>query len=135
MGGPDERPRPKATLLSYPPMCRPCFVPRWTIQTGPYRTVYFFSSPAIWRSSPCRMGSVVRSTLYPPSRHQTLSCTKSLPLLRLRRELKTQQETSLPRHCSMRRVREFCATTRESDTYFPVHHDLPTINCVWRSIT
>jgi hypothetical protein len=41
---------PKATLLSYPPMRRPGFAPRWMTRTGSCRSVCSFSSPAIWSS-------------------------------------------------------------------------------------
>src|SRR5258707_12505693 len=81
------------------------------------------------------MGSAVRSTLYQPLRHRTLSYTNSPPLLPLPREPRTRQRSSLLKPCSTRRVREFCTSTPKSDTHFRVHHGLPTINCARRSIT
>jgi hypothetical protein len=64
-----------------------------------------------------------------PFLHEITAALTSAP------RIKDRQRTSLRRPCSMRRVREFCATTPKSDTCFPVHHDSPTINCVQRSIT
>ena len=95
---------------------------------------YLVFEPGYWHSSRYRMESAARSTLSQHLRHQTLSSTKLLPLLSLRRGLRIRQRTSSLKPCSTRRVREFCAIMRKFDTRFPVHHDSPTINCVWRSI-
>src|SRR5260221_11066147 len=81
------------------------------------------------------MASDVGRTSRPPLGTGPLSPRHSPPLLRLPRESRTRQRSSLLKPCSTRRVREFCTSTPKSDTHFRVHHGLPTINCARRSIT
>src|SRR6516164_6283323 len=81
------------------------------------------------------MGSAVRSTLYQDSRDQTLCCTKSPPLLGLRREIKDPAanlfiETLFNAACA-RILRNYA----EVRYRFPAHRDSPTIDCVRRSTT